>query len=472
MTIEAAPKVAPVASYSTDEQFYATRYTQGGRSVYLVALTPGQIINNILRPNPDVPNPGNRRIRMNHARGFATYYLQNEDWVIPGIILRAPSIFDFKSDVEAPDGTQFGIMSYPKRKQGEIQILDGQHRILGFHLALEMLDNERQKALDHLQRARRTEEKGSRVIKDAEKAVKALDAKLDRFYVERVAVDIHVTDDIAEYRQMFYDIAENALGITAAVKARFDGRKAINRALEPVLEHPLLIGRVDMDLDRLGGSNPNLLSARHVTEILRVNTVGLEGRIGKRVEKNLVDQDIANQGLSLFTMFTDLFAPLAQVRDGQLTPMQLRQSSMLGSAVMIRVLTGVRYELVHEHAFTDGMVRDYFTKLAPHMASPAHENSIWKRHVPDHVFEDNALAPRGRRQDWAQLQKTLVEWALDKPAFLNEPPAPAPEPEIDEDAGIDFAPDHDTLALEVEVRNEAEDISAAAKKKAKPAAKK
>src|SRR5690606_11437729 len=127
----------------------------------------------------------------------------------------------------------------------------------------------------------RTEEKGSRLIKDAEREVKAIDAKMDRFYAERVAVEIQVTEDIAEYRQMFYDIAENALGITAAVKARFDGRKAINRALEPVLEHALLRDRVDMDIDRLGAGNPNLLSAKHVIEILRANTVGIDGRIGK-----------------------------------------------------------------------------------------------------------------------------------------------------------------------------------------------
>lgn len=475
MTTEATPKVAPIASYSTDEQFYATRYRQGGRTVYLVALTPDQIINNILRPNPDVPNPGNRRIRPAHAKGFAEYYLHNENWVIPGIILRAPGIFEFNSDVDVLDNSAaFGVLSYPKRKQREIQILDGQHRILGFHLALEMLDTQRNKAIDHLQRARRTEEKGSRVIKDAEAEVKAIDAKMDRFSTERVAIEIQVTDDIAEYRQMFYDIAENALGITAAVKARFDGRKAINRALEPVLEHPLLRDRVDMDIDRLGAGNPNLLSAKHVIEILRANTVGIDGRIGKRVEKTLVDQEIAKQGLNLFSTLTDIFAPLKQVQDGQLTPAQLRQSSMLGSPLFLRILAAVRWDLATNHAFTDGMIRDFYALLAPHMASPAHENSIWKKHVPDHVFEDGAFAPRGRRQDYAQLTETLVDWAITKPEFLSEPPAPAPEPETDEDAGIDFAPDHDTTALEVEVRNEAEEVAAEGRKRAKavkPAAK-
>src|SRR5690606_19163907 len=106
----------------------------------------------------------------------------------------------------------------PKRKQGDIQILDGQHRILGFHLALEMLETERQKALDHLNRARRTEDKGSKVIKDAERAIKEIEAKQDRFYAERVAVEVHITDDLNSYRQMFFDIADNALGISASVK--------------------------------------------------------------------------------------------------------------------------------------------------------------------------------------------------------------------------------------------------------------
>lgn len=460
-------KIEPLPSYSPDERLFATRYRQGGRTVYLIALTPRQLIDLIQKPDPERPNPGNRRIRPSHARGFASYYLEHDNWVIPGIILRAPSIFDFEPSLEAEaDGSAFGVVSYPRRRQTEIQILDGQHRILGFHLALEKLTADREKAVGHLQSARRTSEKGSRAIRDAEKAIAAIDARQDRFYAERIAVEVQVTDDLSGYRQMFYDIAENAIGITAAVKARFDGRKAINRALEPVLEHPLLRDRIDLNLDRLGASNPSLLSAKHVLEILRANTVGIDGRIGKRKEEGLIDQEIARQGLALFSTFTDLFAPLKQVQDGQLTPQQLRASSMLGSPLMLRILAGVNWDLKENHGFTDGAVRDFFSLLAPHMASPAHENSIWKTKVPDHVFEDGSLSPRGRRQDYAALVDTFVDWAITKPDFLKEPPAPAPEPVIDEDEGIDFAPDYDGRMVAVEIRNEAEDIAAEAKKRA------
>ena len=38
-----------------------------------------------------------------------------------------------------------------------------------------------------------------------------------------------VEDDSTAYKQMFFDIADNALGITSSVRARFDSRKVVNR---------------------------------------------------------------------------------------------------------------------------------------------------------------------------------------------------------------------------------------------------
>lgn len=441
MTTTAAVKASQAISYTTDERLFATRYKQGGRTVFAIALSPDQIVNLIHRPDPDAKNPGNRQIRPVHAAAFAKYYLENEKWVIPGIILRAPQIFSFEADLDAGDGTaEFGVLSYPKRSQGDIQILDGQHRILGFHIALQNISDELDKARDHRNRAMRTEGKGSTVVKEAEKAIRETERKRDRFYSERVSVEVQVTDDMQEYRQMFFDIADNALGITASVKARFDTRKVINRALPTVLEHPLLAERVDMEIDRLSRKSADLVSARHVTEIIRSLTVGIDGRVGRVMEKQLNDISVANKTTAFLDMLTEAFPPLKAVQLGQLLPEQLRVSSLLGSPLMLRVLAGTYFELSANHGFSDEMILDYLKALAPHMAGPVHENSIWWQHAPAETFDLGSYGPNGRRQDSAALTKALWEWAVDKEAFVNEAAKPAPEPAPTEDEqAIDYS---------------------------------
>lgn len=469
MPTTTAAKIAPIANYTTDEQFYSTRYKQGGRTVFLIALTPDQIVNNIIKPNPQAPNPGNRQIRMAHAQGFATYYLSHDNWVIPGLILRAPNIFEFTSSgLDVGDGvTDFGVLSYPKRKQGDVQILDGQHRILGFHIALEKITADIAKARDHSARTKRVEEKGSRVIREAEAEVAALERKRDRFYQERISVEIQVTDDLQAYRQMFFDIADNALGISTSVKARFDKRKVVNRALELVTEHPLLQDRVDPENDRLGRTGPYLLSARHVTEIIRSVTVGIDGRIGKVMERVLGEGEVAGKAIEFLDILVRAFPEMKAIQDGTLLPDQLRQQSILGSPLFLRILAGTYHELRTNHAWTDEMVETYFKALAPHMAAPVHANSIWFTKTPEETFNLNSYGPNGRRQDIVNLSEAIWAWALDEEQFVYEPPQSAPEPVADPDEGIDFAPDHDTRQLEVEVRNEVDEISKAARTRTK-----
>lgn len=475
MAVEAAPAVAPIATYGkTDEQFYATRYKQGGRTVYLLALTPGEIIANILRPNPDKPNPGNRRIRLAHAQSFARYYLEHDNWVIPGIILRAPDIFDFDATITTPDDSaRLGVVSYPKRKQGDIQILDGQHRILGFHLALEMLEADRQKAIDHLQRARKVEEKGSRVIKEADHEVREIERKQERFYQERIAVEIQVTDDMNAYRQMFFDIADNALGITASVKARFDTRKVVNRALALVTEHPLLVGRVDPENDRLGRTSPYLLSARHVTEIIRSSNVGIEGRVGRVQERELSEVDVANKATGFLDLLMRAFPQFQAVEQGVLLPDRLRQISMLGSPLFLRILAGTYHELRTNHAWSDKQVQAFFEVLGKHLEVPLHENTIWLKLTPEDTFNIGGYGPNGRRQDIVNTSRAIWDWAVlgekGYPAVYADPePAPEPEPAGDE-TEIDYS-DLDDPALAKRLQHEDIDLGIAKKPARKPRA--
>ena len=77
-------------------------------------------------------------------------------------------------------------------------------------------------------------------------AIVQIEGQRRRLGDERLGVQILVENDPIRYEQMFYDVAENALGITSAVKVRFDSRKMVNRTLDPLLKHPLLRDRVNL----------------------------------------------------------------------------------------------------------------------------------------------------------------------------------------------------------------------------------
>lgn len=445
-----------LSGYATEEQLFATRYKQGGRTVYSVALTPDQIVNLIPRPDPDGDNPGNRRIRPNHALGFAKYFMEHEDWVIPGTILRAPGVFTFEAE-QSVGGADFGVLSYPKRLQSDIQILDGQHRILGFHLAEKAINDNLHAARTQRDRAKRVEGDTGAAYREALAAIETAERQRDRFLNERVMVEIHITDDQQQYRQMFFDIADNALGITASVKARFDTRKVVNRALPAVLEHPLLRERTDLEVDRLSKNSPYLLSARHVMETMRVLTVGLEGRVSRRQDSALKEADIANNAAEFLDGLLEAFPPYQALIRGQTLPEQLRQTSLLGSPLFIRILAGVYYELIKEHAWKRENVLKYFATLAPHLVVPIHENSIFTTQAPDEAFTTGGIGPNGRRQDIRGLTTALVDWAVMDEPFLYAEPLPAPAAEGDE--AIDYRDLTSDLARKLAAEGSNSDLS-------------
>src|ERR1700722_14256078 len=122
--------------YDPDVKLFATKYRQGERQVYAVDLSITQIAGLLPAPNPEQPTEGNRRIKESHARAFAEYLREHPDWVAPALVLRAPDIFTFHV-TESIAGTEFGVISFPRLAHTDLRILDGQHRILGIHWAIQ-----------------------------------------------------------------------------------------------------------------------------------------------------------------------------------------------------------------------------------------------------------------------------------------------------------------------------------------------
>lgn len=431
--------VPEVTGYSTDIKYYATRYKQGGRTVYALDLSPLEVTATVGRPDPTKPTPGNRAIRPAHATSFAKYFREHEKWVIPGMILRVAEPFEFES-VAQIQGSDFGVLSIPRRASLEIHIADGQHRILGFHLAEDGIAADLDKARSQLASARRQDPKGA-IVQEAQRRIDELLSQQKRLENERVSIQIVVVPDPREYKQMFFDIADNALGITGSVKARFDARKVVNRALESVLEHDLLEGRVDIEADRIGRGSIYFMGAKHVAEMIRSVIVGLDGRVSRNQDLTWKEEDVARRAKAFLDVMVAGFPPLQAMTNGQLLPDNLRKTSLLGSVLMDRILAGVYHDLREDHAFSDEMIQDYFAKLAPHMSGPVYEGSIWLTQLDQGIFDDGALAPRSRRQDLKYLKNKLVDWAIEKPSFLDAPPAERPKPivpEVDPEFGIGY----------------------------------
>lgn len=64
--------------------------------------------------------------------------------------------------------------------------------------------------------------------------------------------------------------------MTKALTTGFDTSKIVNRVAQRLVldaPHPLLAGRIEWNKDRLGGSNPHLLTAKTVADIVRTTCV-------------------------------------------------------------------------------------------------------------------------------------------------------------------------------------------------------
>jgi hypothetical protein len=415
--IDALPEVT---GYAATTSLFATRYKLGDRTVYSLDLTPAEIDALVPTPNPSVPVPGNRLIKLPHAKGFAQYVRVRKDWIAPGLLLRTPKTFDFAIQAEVA-GIQFGVVSFPRRSAVDLHIIDGQHRVLGFHVAFEGIAADLEKARNALASARHVEQDG-KAEQHARGQILTLEKQLDRLNSERIAVQIVVVASQDEYQQMFADISDNALGLPAGLRVRFDKTKLVNRALTPVLEHPLLQNRVNPESDRAGGTSPYLMGAKHVVEVIRSSYVGIAGRISKRQEADDKEADLVRAATRFLDALVEGFPSLTSLSLGQLTPEMLRRTSLLGSVIFVRVLAGAYRELTVNRAYSHQMVVAYFRKLAPHANGPAAADGIWVQNLPT-VFTEGGMAPSGRRQDIALLHDTIVEWAIVKPGFLDAAPA-------------------------------------------------
>lgn len=422
------------SGYDPYERFFATKYKQGGRTVYAIDLSIFELVYFLPKPDPDKPldsNSSQRRIVPKHAQDFANYLLSEPEWVSPALLLRSHPIFRFEPIEGFNTGTtQLGILSVPKDAKSEIGIVDGQHRTLGFHLAWEQLTEQIKAARDNAAAAARLEDPQLRAEHESDLA--DLTSRRDALAAERVSLQIVLVESAATARRIFVDINDNAKGITGSVRARFDDRTAVGRALNSVLDgSTLLANRVDLEQDRVGPNSSHLLGAKHVADVIRALAVG-NGRIGRVVAQSLKDAALVDEYEAFESALISAFPVLDELIEGEVAAADLRQRHLIGSNVILRSFAAAWHEL-KAAAWSADEIAEAWATFDENMALPvlAHGSDSWYALGVFAPKPGGAYATTSRAQDFKTLTQFIVkqteaDGSADWTRALSENPALIP----------------------------------------------
>ena len=143
-----------LSGYDDRKELLAQRYNRAGKSLFVIALPLHLIPTHMPIPDPAKPFEGNRTVNVRHATEFAAYWRQNQKWATPPLLLDTtfPLAKDFEPRFET-GGVEFGVVRLPHNSAVELQILDGQHRILGWKIAADQVSDELRKGRESHLRA-------------------------------------------------------------------------------------------------------------------------------------------------------------------------------------------------------------------------------------------------------------------------------------------------------------------------------
>ncbi|WP_433666916.1 DNA sulfur modification protein DndB [Nocardia sp. CA-136227] len=421
MTIAIDPRV--LSKPQDSSTYLALKTTQGERAVYSTRVPLLDLPTILPVPDPSNVDKDNRKVDRLHAKHFGEYLDVKQDWVAPALLARDGGGCVFEpADAEG----RVGYLTVPWAIGGiaTLRTIDGQHRVLGVSIEKQRI-TEAISTIDRELSRKVSVEKAAKLQADRDRLVE----RMGRLKREYIGVDIYVEPDPIKAQQMFVDVADNAKGISSAVRARFDNDKVANRTLSDVIDHPLLKGRVDTEQDRMTAKNPNLLGAKHVADITRAVIAGAGGRISKKAEQTLTDGEVIEQVKDFLDVISIAFTDLAAITeedpatargsDDSTKAQHLRRTSLLGSVGMLRVLGGVFRQLrAGDNPAELDDITEFFKRLDPHMAAPVAETSIWRTTDTHPDFEPNASAPIMRTQNIVHLVGVIAGWYRKAPNGL------------------------------------------------------
>jgi hypothetical protein len=395
--------------YDDYERFWAIEYRHGDRLVYDVNLTLASVPRFIPAPDPSRPVTGNRRVDVKHAAGIAAYLREESRGILPPIVLRSPSRtleFEAREDISAGSGVRFGVLKVPKAKSEDLQIVDGQHRVLGLQIAMRQLTEEIAAA-----RSREAEAKeagNQALVNQFVTDAKLADEQRSRLSHERITVSVVIVDSEAEFKQIFVDMNDKARGVRKSERIDRDSRDPFYNAATKLTTHPLFEGKVEREKDTVGTNDSSYVTLANLLMILKASTFGITGRTSRDRQMKLAkdNSSLITETNGVLGRLLESFPYLRELQDGKISPQELREKSPLGRANTLRVLAGADWALRQLGISDEGIVKG-FRELAPdfsgRFASGGRLNS-----ASGSAFPENMMAPGSRNQNLKDAVSVIV----------------------------------------------------------------
>ena len=415
-----------LSGYAIADEYVAQRSVQGGRVHYSVVLPLHQVPVTLPVPDPDEPFEDNRQVKLSHAEDFANYIRENAGWHAGPLTIRGLSSelrFTAYNNQNPRSPVQLGTLSVPRNMRTAFRIIDGQHRILGVKI---LLDDVGQDIVDATSRLANARKSGGEppVLAELERQLSNLHELKERIDGDTMTVEFVVVDDEVTHKQIFIDVANNALSVQKAVTVRFDTTKKVNRAVIDLMADantdPLIKGRVDEQKDRVTGQNPNLLGSGKLADIVRELRKGVLGRFSAQDEVSIDHRALVSDTNDFFAILRQAFKPLAAIAAGNATPAELRGTHLVTSVTMMRILAGVCHELRKQKVQTSDII-DFFKALDAAGATPlttktAH-GKMWID-ISGGAFAEGENAPGSRSQVVRSAVAVITGWFKEPPAAL------------------------------------------------------
>ncbi|HXK39569.1 MAG TPA: DNA sulfur modification protein DndB [Candidatus Paceibacterota bacterium] len=428
------------AGYKRTDEFIGSETRQLGLRQMHLRLSLGDLTDWVERPDPDRRYEHNRRIDVRHAKDFAHYLLRGAkdttsthkyQPMIPGVSLFTdPEYVEFEASLVLPH-EQFGTVRVDKH--GRVQIWDGQHRILGMHMALEEVNEEIHEARSHLERANDLYESDTaegKIIDEAQERYDELVKSREALLGISVPITLTLTSDDKRVAAIFSDLNDKQKGMSSSVVTRLDDRVVFNRVASDLRAHEYLEGLVDDERDTTTASNVNWISLRDLAAIAKLVWLGYGGRWNDTREDSVDDAEVYEKTSTFVELCAEVFPDLHQVLvDRTLEPKDLRgkgsNTSLLSSSTTIKALAVAYHDLLEGYGFAmapngritrvEGLqplsvtkIRDAFkTELPPMDSGEGELDDVW---IKTGVFDEPFVAPTARGANVRTLAMKISEW--------------------------------------------------------------
>ncbi len=416
------------SGYAETDDYIGVAHQQDRLRLVTVQLPWPALVKMVKLPDPSRQTDYNRPLRPGHAQKFMQYIdVVDQPYTPPIALFTDPANLDVQEIKGLPQSignVRFVLAKFIRSARDQVHILDGQHRIFGGHLLEAKYQEDLASAREQYRRAEKFE--GTELVAEARDRVQRIQDKIARFGSMTVTVQIALTGDRGVAKQIFADVADNALGISRSILSEFSTRSAFNRAAQELAQKDLA-GVVDNVKDRMSRSNPHWLSLKDVVNVVQGLELPLAKRWSHKLEEKLDEGRIYKQGAVFFAGLAEAFPDVRLVLDGELSGPDLRlggeQQSLLGSTTMIRVLASA-YRVLrdgdeHHGPLQHDEIVGFFASL-PMQAGFTGETRedaqplLDARWLETGKFSYPYVAPVARTQDIEELTEFIVAWTRER----------------------------------------------------------